>query len=391
MKRKSAFRRVLERELKRITRDPVYLFFLIIGPVFAFGLITLIFSANVPSKLPVGIVDLDHSNLSRKIVRMTGAAPIAAVDRSYSSLTDAYEAFVGGKIDAIICIPDKTEQSILSGRSCKIAIYINNAYLIKAGLLSSGIQKAIGTLSAGIRMQSHLMNGSTAEQAYAEITPVQIRPVLLFNPYTSYSYYLVILMIPIMLTVFILFGTLYVLGIELQYGTSDEWLKAAGYDITTALSGKLTIYTLLFSTISLLMDLVFFKILGLPLRGDFLLILGGQFLIILSYQFMAIFIIALSKNLRLALSVASAYTMLALTYAGLTYPLFGMPVIAQVISRIFPFSYWINLFTGQTLRGEPIINGLIQLFYLCGFIFLGCCFIPRLKYVLGNKKFTGRI
>ena len=56
---------------------------------------------------------------------------------------------------------------------------------------------------------------------------------------------------------------------------------------------------------------------------------------ILSYQFMAIFIVTLTRNLRLAISIASAYTMLALTYAGLTFPLFGMPVIAQVISKIF--------------------------------------------------------
>ena len=49
---------------------------------------------------------------------------------------------------------------------------------------------------------------------------------------------------------------------------------------------------------------------------------------ILSYQFMAIFIVTLTRNLRLAISIASAYTMLALTYAGLTFPLFGMPVIA---------------------------------------------------------------
>jgi ABC-2 type transport system permease protein len=112
---------------------------------------------------------------------------------------------------------------------------------------------------------------------------------------------------------------------------------------------------------------------------------------ILSYQFMAVFILSLTRNLRLALSLASAYTMLALTYAGMTYPLFGMPVIAQVFSRIFPFTYWLDLFTGQSLRGEPIANGLIQLFYLGGFIFLGSCLIPRLKYILKTEKFRGRI
>jgi ABC-2 type transport system permease protein len=298
---------------------------------------------------------------------------------------------VSGKIDAIICIPGGTEKNILSGRSSKIAVYINNEYLIKGGLLSSGIQKVLGTISAGIRLQSHLMNGSNNRQAFAEIMPVQLRPVLLFNPYTSYSYYLTILLMPVMLTVFILFGTLYALGTELQYGTGPEWLEAAGSDIMTALAGKLITYTVFFCFLSLLMDLILFSVLGLPLKGHFLLILAGEFGMILSYEFMAIFIIALARNLRLGLSVASAYTMLALTYAGLTFPLIGMPVIAKVISRFFPFTYWLNLFVGQSLRGESASNGLIQLFYLVGFIFLGCCLIPRFNYMLKTEKYWGRI
>jgi ABC-2 type transport system permease protein len=387
----SSFVKVWVRELNRISNDPVYLFFMLIGPVIAFSLVSLIFSSNTPSKLPVGIVDLDHTNLSAKITRMTDAASIAAVDRSYLSLSEAYRALVSGKIDAIICIPDGTEKNILSGTSSRIAVYINNEYLIKGGLLSSGIQKVLGTISAGIRLQSQLMTGSNSRQAYAQIMPVQLRPVLLFNPYTSYSYYLTILLMPVMLTVFILFGTLYALGTELQYGTGPEWLEAAGSDIMTALAGKLITYTVFFCFLSLLMDLILFSVLGLPLKGHLLLIFAGEFVMILSYEFMAIFIIALARNLRLGLSVASAYTMLALTYAGLTFPLIGMPVIAKVISRIFPFTYWLDLFVGQSLRGEPVSNGLIQLFYLFGFIFLGCCLIPRFNYMLKTEKYWGRI
>ena len=387
----SSFMKVAGRELKRISHDPVYPFFLLIGPVIAFCLGSLIFSANVPSKLPVGVVDLDHSNLSRKIAQMTNATAVAAVDRSYISLTDAYHELMAGKVDAIICIPEHTEENIFHGNTAKIAVYINNAYLIKGGVLGSGIQKVLGTVSASIRLQSHLMNGSNKNLALTEIMPVQLRPVLLFNPYTSYSYYLTILMMPVMLTVFILFGSIYSIGTELQYSTGLEWIHTGNSNVFNALAGKMGIYTILFCFLALLMNLILFRILGLPLNGSFALIFLGEFLMILSYQFMAILIVALTRNLRLALSIASAYTMLALTYAGLTYPLFGMPVIAKVISRIFPFTYWLDVFTGQSLRGEPMINGIIQMIYLCGFIFLGSCFIPRLKYIMVTKKFWGRI
>jgi len=382
--------KVVSREFLRISKDPMNLFFLLIGPVTAFLLIALIFSANTPVNLPVGIVDLDGSSLSRKIIRMIDATPVAEVKRGYLSLTEARKAVECGELDAVVAINKNTEADILRGERVHIAVFINNAYLIKGGVLSSGIQKAIGTVSSGIRLQSRLMSGESRPEALADILPVQIRPILLFNPYTSYSYYLTILLVPVMLTVFVLFGSLYAIGTELQDGTGADWLESADGRILPALAGKLFPYTVGFCVLALLMDLILFRMLGLPLRGRLALILSGEMMLILSYQSMAIFILGLTKNLRLGLSVASAWTMLALTYAGLTFPLFGMPLIAKVISRIFPYTYWLSLFTGQTLRGEPVAYGMTQLIYLSGFILLGMCLVPRLKFLLDSGKYSGR-
>jgi ABC-2 type transport system permease protein len=112
---------------------------------------------------------------------------------------------------------------------------------------------------------------------------------------------------------------------------------------------------------------------------------------ILSYQAMAVFLVTLTRNLRLALSLASAYTMLAITFAGLTFPTSGMPAVAQIFSRIFPFTYWLELFVGQTLRGEPMANGIIQIWILVVFIVAGLCMMPRLKYLLTHKQSWGKI
>jgi ABC-type multidrug transport system permease subunit len=95
--------------------------------------------------------------------------------------------------------------------------------------------------------------------------------------------------------------------------------------------------------------------------------------------------------MRLAISLASVFTMLAITYAGFTFPTFSMPGVAQVLNKIFPISYWTIIFTGQSLRAEDISNGISQMLYMAGFIVLGCCFIPRLKYILSNKKYWWKI
>ena len=106
---------------------------------------------------------------------------------------------------------------------------------------------------------------------------------------------------------------------------------------------------------------------------------------------MAIFLVALTSNMRLSLSLGSAYGMLALTYCGLTFPAVGMPIVAKAFSGIFPFTYWIKILIGQSLRGEPTVNHIIPRYDLCLFIILGALLIPRLKYMMLNKKRWGKI
>ncbi len=382
---------VIMREINRILGDKVYLFIGIIAPLIGFSLITLIFSASVPRKLPVAIVDQDHTSLSRKMIRMIEATPVASPDNSGNSLEEARLKLVSGETSAIVVIPSGTEKNILRGQHADIAIYLNNVYLIKAGLLKSGIQKTIATLSTGIKLQTHMIWGETQPRAMAKIQAVQLNAVLLFNPYTSYEYYLVLLLLPILLTVYILFGTIYAFGTELQYGTGPEWLTAAQDHMSSAITGKFVLHTAWYFCLAMVMNLIFFRVLGLPLQGHFLMILLSELVMILSYQAMAIFLVTLSKNLRLALSLASAYTMLAITFAGLTFPAFGMPPVAQVFSKIFPFTYWLEIFAGQTLRNEPLSNANICLWQMTIFIAAGLCMVPRLKYLLKNEKYRGKI
>lgn len=382
---------VLARELGRISKEGASYFVVFIGPLFAFLLISSIFFSGVPRNLPIAVVDLDHTNISLKAARMVDATPIAAINRSFISLEEAQRAMESGKVDAIVYIPNGTEKNILKGGSSNVAVYINNANIIKGSLLASGIQKALGTLSVGIQLQKHLQGGETRDQAIAQIIPVQLHSDVLFNPFISYAYFITLILLPVMLTVFTLFGTLYAIGTELQYSTCTQWLELADHSIVIALLGKLIPYTLCYCLVATCMDIDLFYFMGLPLKGSFGILVLSELLLILSYQAIAIVFITLTANMRLALSLGSAYTMLAITYAGFTFPVFGMPAFGQVFSRIFPISYWVAIFEGQSLRAEPWANSFAGMNYLVGFIVFGCLFIPRLKDVLMNKKYWWKI
>ncbi len=391
MASKHPFINVFKREMNRIVGEGASVFVVFIGPLFAFFLITTIFYSSVPRKLPVAVVDLDHSSISRKAAAFTDATPIASINKNFTNLTEARNAMNEGKVDAVLFIPERTEKNILAGLHSNVELYLNNANVIKGSLLNSGIQKAIKTLSAGIKLQTHLRSGETEKQAMAQIVPISVHSEILFNPFNSYAYFITLILLPVMLTVFTLFGTLYAIGSEIQYGTANKWMEEANNSIIIAMVGKLMPYTLFFCVIAMCMNIDLFIILGLPLRGSVATILLSELLLILSYQSIGILFITVTKNMRLAISLASVFTMLAITYAGFTFPVFGMPGLAQVLNKIFPISYWTTIFTGQSLRAEDISNGYAQMLYMVGFIILGYCFIPRLKYVLSNKKYWWKI
>ena len=202
--RRNPLVRVFFREIDRMTGSTIYLFATLIGPLISFIILLSVFSEGVPRNLPVGIVDLDNTNLSRKIGMWIGATPEANVISHSPSQMEAYQKMKEGKLDAVIIIPEGTEKNILKGKSETVQVFINNANILKGGFLQKGIYKSLATLSGGIKLQFAMKTGSWAEQASAKIQPVRLQQHVLFNPFGNYSYFLLSALLPLMIVVFTL-------------------------------------------------------------------------------------------------------------------------------------------------------------------------------------------
>ena len=125
----------------------------------------------------------------------------------------------------------------------------------------------------------------------------------------------------------------------------------------------------------------------MPLRGSFGAIFLGQFLVVITYQLLALLFVGLTSNLRLALSIGSAYSMMAITFSGLTFPLEGMPLIAKGFAAIFPFTWWEKLLQSQALRGAPLKDTLPFMGIMLIFIAVSLCFLPVYKRHLQDPKY----
>ena len=388
---RNPFFRVIFREIDRMSSSFVYLFLTLVGPLLSFIVLTSLFSDGVPRDLPVAVVDLDNSSFSRKIALVIDAAPEVRVAKRTSNTADAFREMQAGAIDAVIIIPRDTERNILHGGQQTIPVHINNTNILKGGYLQKGLMKTLGTLSGGVKLKAAMKSGLSEKQARAKIQPVVIRQQVLFNPFGNYSYFLLSALLPLMLIVFTLLSAVYAIGIELKEGTGPDWLNHAAGSITVAIAGKLIPYTLLFSIVAVVMNVILFIQNGTPLQGSFLLLLLGECMLVICYQLLALVLVATTANLRLSLSLASAYSMMALTFSGLTFPQVAMPLAAQWFSYLFPFTWWIKLVISQSIRGEELLFGLAHASVITVFMLISAAFIPRMKRILLDTFYWGRI
>ncbi len=382
---------VLQRELVRMTHQPIYLTLMLVLPLLSFAFFALLFNQGVARNIPIAILDEDHTTLSRKVAQMIDDTPTAMVAYDIQDIDEGERLMREGRVMAIVQIPAFFEKCILSNTQTHIENYVSGTNITVNGLLSKDIQTAVTTFSAGIQLQLLTKQGLTERQAMAQLMPVRFDRHVLFNPYINYGYYLAPSFLPMMLLIFVVLTTVFSIGTELKNATAREWLRTADDSVGAALLGKTLPVTVGMFLLSLAMFVIIFKVVGTPLNGSLAVILTGTLLFILSYQAISVLIVSLLANLRLSLSIGGGYSVLAFTFSGLTFPIMAMWEPMQWLSRLFPFTYYTDLFVDQMLRGAPVVCSLPDLGWMSLFVVLPLLCLPRLKRVCTEQKFWGRL
>ena len=141
----------------------------------------------------------------------------------------------------------------------------------------------------------------------------------------------------------------------------------------------------------MLMNVFFFSIIGIPINGSLGIILLSEFLLVIVYQLLAVLFLSVTSNLRLALSIGSAYAMMSLSFSGLTFPTIGMPLAARLFSYLFPNTFWIEIFMSQTIRIQPLSTIVLPFSAFLIFILGALPAFPLMAKRYSNSVYWGRI
>ena len=127
--------RIAVRELRRIVARPIYLFCMVIAPIFCYIFFTTLMANGLPVSMPAGVVDMDNTATTRTIIRNLDAFQQTRVTAHYANFYEARKAVQRGEIYAFYYIPEGTTEEAIAGRQPRVSFYINYAYLIAGSLL----------------------------------------------------------------------------------------------------------------------------------------------------------------------------------------------------------------------------------------------------------------
>ena len=357
---KPGFWLVARRECRWLFHDRVALLLIFGVPLFAFVVLTTVFSHPVIRGLGVTVVDEDKSDASRALVEYVAASPsLQIVDRS-GTLSTAVRDIRSGKAISAIYIPPDFERDLKAERRPQIVGFYNQQFLTAAGIASSGLSDALSAAAAVAAPAKR------AAPAPASMGTLAGETIALVNPQKNYAQFLLRALLPTIIHVVITLAAGYSVGSEFRRRDARAWLDSAGGDPLVALAGKLAPLFGIFFLIMLVEPLFLEGVLQIPFRGDLPLMVAAGSLLIIAYLSLGALLQLLTGDLATGLGLAGLFASPAFGYAGVGFPTIGMNAFAQVWSAILPLRWYMAVLLGQAARGLPVSESALPFAALAG-------------------------
>ena len=346
-------------------------------PLLAVALLWWTFSAGLPNRLPIGVLDQDHSALSRQLIRFLQATPGLQVLRPYDNSTEVTQAMRRAEVYAVVSIPPDFARSLKQGRAAQVTLLHNAQLGTHSSLIQRDVRSAVGTLSAGVELAARHKRGEPALTTLVSMEPIKTSLVTLFNPSLNYEQFLAAALIPALLHILAMTAGAWTVGRELRDRTVADWLgsDASWGSTAAALSGKLLWPLLGLGLVGTLAMLWLTLGRGWHPPGSLAWVLLALWAFLALSLAMGALASSATRSLRTGLSATGFITAPAFAFGGVGFPLQSMPVLARGWAELLPYTHYIRLQMEQLQMAAPLAYSAITLMLiaLVAIVFILLC------------------
>lgn len=344
----------LWRGLRQMATRKIYIVMMMIVPLGCTWFLLDLMNEGLPLPVPVAVVDMDRSSLSRQVTRTLGANQFVEISSEPLSYAEAMEGVKRGEIFGFFYIPVRFQERAVGGDGPVLSFYSNMSLFVPGTMSFKGFKTTAVATKGGLVMTTMAAAGVGGEEARAMLQPVVVDSHPIGNPWLNYSIYLCNSFGPGVLALMVMLVTAFSICTDIKHGTSPRWLATAGGSIYIALAGKLIPQAVVFSVTGIAMQSLFFGYYHFPLNNHLMHMIVAVVLMVIACQAFAVIICEFVPNLRLALSVCSLIGILSFSVTGFSFPVEQMYGAVGIFSYIVPLRYYFLIYVDQALNGIPL-------------------------------------
>jgi len=376
-------------ELKAIFKDAgavlIFMIALVIYPL----LYSIAYEKEVIRDIPVAVVDLDHSAMSRQASRMLDASEQLNVTYKPLSLKEAEELFYQGLVKGVLLIPNHFEKDILSGQQCNVVVYSDASYFLLYKQVYGGAVYAIGTLNAGIEIKRMLAEGKAVKQAFEQQEPLKVNVQNLYNPSGGYGSFVLPGIIILILQQTMLIGIGMMGGTQRERNIFHVIHKKVNlkWGSIAVVLGKSFAYTFIYIFNAIFCMVILHHWFRLPDNGS---VINAIFILIpylLSVSFLGLAISVFFRERVYSLLFMVFLSPVVLFLSGLSWPAQSIPSFLYAIAHVFPSTTMIPIYIRMRVCGA----GLNQLTAEWGFMMVQMVVyfvLACISYKFAIRKFS---
>ena len=362
-------------EWKLFYTDPAAVLLLVVaGVLYAFYYPTPYINQTV-SKVPVAVVDLDNTAMSRELTRMATAAQQIEVKAVYADRRQAEESMSRDEIYGFMVIPEDMEKNIRNHEQVSVNIFTHGAYVMLHGAIGTAFSTCALTLGATNKVKQIALGKQVpSAKAIAMRDPIPISIQTLYNSSGSYSNYVVPSVLVVILQQSLIIG-ICVLGGSRAHRRFRKKFRDSPVENESVLCryfGRSLAYFLHYCSFILFYHCIIYNLFDFPRRGEVLPMVVFSIVFLASTINLGMVVSQVFLRRESSMQLFLYLSIPILFLANFSWPSYLMPHWMTALSYILPSTFAVPAWLSIEQMGGDIYDVAPKLYQLAiqGIVYL---------------------
>jgi len=361
---------ILSKELTQLKRDRMTFGMVVMIPLIQLMLFGYAINTNV-RYIPVGVVDMSNTGLSRVLVQTIEATQVVKVTGHYDNAKQGEAAIARAEVRAVLVIPQDVSQRLVRHRSVGLGSPPSSDEETSRPIAQWVVDGSDTMIAASIKSLRNMPLAELLSKPVNRTTPT-FEVALLYNPEQRTVVNIVPGLVAVILTMTMIMFTSAAIVREREHGNLEMLITTPVRSIELML-GKIIPYIFIGGLqVAIILGLGYL-VFNVPVAGGLWQLTGATLLFIMASLTLGLVISTLAKNQLQSTQMTVFILLPSILLSGFMFPYEGMPRVAQMIAEALPATHFVRMIRGVVLRDVEIVNmpydvAWLSLFTLAGLL-----------------------